>query len=132
MPADPRASTASRPTRTSRAISLGGTAVGTGLNTHPEFAERVCAGLSKRTGRTFSTQPIRSRRRPPRRAGRSVRRNQGHRGLSDKIANDLRLSIGPSAGLAEIELPELQKGSSIMPGKVNPVISESSCRSPRR
>ena len=107
-------------------IPLGGTAVGTGLNTHPEFAARVRARLA-------------ARHRPDDlRAGRSVRGQATRDGLVEasgalktvavwltKIANDLRLlGSGPRAGLAEIFLPELQKGSSIMPGKVNPVIPE--------
>jgi fumarate hydratase class II len=107
-------------------IPLGGTAVGTGLNTHPEFATRVRAKLiiEKSLPISAPTDPFEA---------------QGARdGLVEasgalkvvavsltKIANDLRLmGSGPRAGLAEILLPELQKGSSIMPGKVNPVIPE--------
>jgi fumarate hydratase class II len=107
-------------------IPLGGTAVGTGLNTHPEFAERVRRRLSDETGLTIS---------PP---GDPFEAQAARDGLVEasgalktvavsltKIANDLRLmGSGPRAGLAEIFLPELQKGSSIMPGKVNPVIPE--------
>jgi fumarate hydratase class II len=107
-------------------IPLGGTATGTGLNTHPEFAAKVRARLSGDTGLDISepADPFEA---------------QGNRDalveLSGalktvavslfKIANDLALmGSGPRAGLAEIVLPELQKGSSIMPGKVNPVIPE--------
>jgi fumarate hydratase class II len=107
-------------------IPLGGTATGTGLNTHSEFAQRVRAKLSEAT-RLEITEPA-----DPFEA-------QGNRDalveLSgalkvvavslNKIANDIALmGSGPRAGLAEIKLPTLQKGSSIMPGKVNPVICE--------
>ena len=107
-------------------IPLGGTATGTGLNTHSEFAQRVRAKLSEATGLEISepADPFEA---------------QGNRDalveLSGalkvvavsliKIANDLALmGSGPRTGLAEIKLPALQKGSSIMPGKVNPVICE--------
>jgi fumarate hydratase, class II len=107
-------------------IPLGGTAVGTGLNTHPEFAERVRARLAADTGLTISppADPFESQ------AARDglVEASGALKTLAvslTKIANDLRfLGSGPRAGLAEIFLPELQKGSSIMPGKVNPVIPE--------
>ena len=107
-------------------IPLGGTAVGTGLNTHPEFAARVRAMLAKQTGLTISppADPFESQ------AARDglVEASGALKTLAvslTKIANDLRfLGSGPRAGLAEIFLPELQKGSSIMPGKVNPVIPE--------
>src|SRR5436853_2280416 len=107
-------------------IPLGGTAVGTGLNTHPQFAERVRARLSEETGLEI---------RPPADPFEAQAARDGLVEASGalkvvavsltKIANDLRwLASGPRAGLAEIMLPELQKGSSIMPGKVNPVIPE--------
>jgi fumarate hydratase class II len=107
-------------------IPLGGTAVGTGLNTHPQFAERVRARLAQATGLTIS---------PPADPFEAQAARDGLVEASGalktvavsltKIANDLRfLGSGPRAGLAEIFLPELQKGSSIMPGKVNPVIPE--------
>jgi fumarate hydratase, class II len=107
-------------------IPLGGTAVGTGLNTHPEFAERVRARLTEATGLTISSpaDPFESQ------AARDglVEVSGALKTVAvslTKIANDLRfLGSGPRAGLAEIFLPELQKGSSIMPGKVNPVIPE--------
>jgi fumarate hydratase class II len=107
-------------------IPLGGTATGTGLNTHPEFALRVRAKLTEACGLEIS---------PP----EDPFEAQGNRDalveLSGalkviavsftKIANDLVLmGSGPRAGIGEIFLPELQKGSSIMPGKVNPVIAE--------
>src|SRR3954470_17916789 len=107
-------------------IPLGGTAVGTGLNTHPEFAERVRRLLCEQTGLEISApaDPFEAQ------AARDglVEASGALKTLAvslTKIANDLRLmGSGPRAGLAEIALPELQKGSSIMPGKVNPVIPE--------
>jgi fumarate hydratase, class II len=107
-------------------IPLGGTAVGTGLNTHPEFAERVRRLLSEETGLEINppADPFESQ------AARDalVEASGALRTVAvslTKIANDLRfMGSGPRAGLSEIFLPELQKGSSIMPGKVNPVIPE--------
>jgi fumarate hydratase, class II len=107
-------------------IPLGGTAVGTGLNTHPEFAGRVRARLSEETGLEIlpPADPFESQ------AARDalVEASGALKVVAvslTKIANDLRLmGSGPRAGLAELFLPELQKGSSIMPGKVNPVIPE--------
>src|SRR4051794_21360732 len=107
-------------------IPLGGTATGTGLNTHPEFAERVRALLAEETGLEISApaDPFEAQ------AARDgiVEASGALKTLAvslTKVANDLRyLASGPRAGLAEIVLPELQKGSSIMPGKVNPVIPE--------
>ena len=107
-------------------IPLGGTAVGTGLNTHPEFAERVRKILAQETGLTISApaDPFEAQ------AARDgiVEASGALKTVAvslTKIANDIRfLGSGPRAGLAEIALPELQKGSSIMPGKVNPVIPE--------
>jgi fumarate hydratase, class II len=108
-------------------VALGGTAVGTGVNTHPEFAARVTRRLEESTGV-------------------SIRESENHFQAQStldslvaasgmirtvavslyKIANDIRwLGSGPRAGLGEIALPEVQPGSSIMPGKVNPVIAES-------
>jgi fumarate hydratase, class II len=107
-------------------IPLGGTATGTGLNTHPEFAERVRALLHTETGLTIlpPADPFEAQ------AARDalVETSGALKVIAvslTKVANDLRLmGSGPRAGLAEISLPELQKGSSIMPGKVNPVIPE--------
>ena len=107
-------------------IPLGGTAVGTGLNTHPEFASRVREKLVADTHLPISppADPFESQ------AARDglVEASGALKTLAvslTKIANDLRfLGSGPRAGLSEIFLPELQKGSSIMPGKVNPVIPE--------
>jgi fumarate hydratase, class II len=107
-------------------IPLGGTAVGTGLNTHPDFAERVRARLSEDTGLTISApaDPFEAQAARDGLVEASAQMKVVAVSLT-KIANDLRLmGSGPRAGLAEIALPELQKGSSIMPGKVNPVIPE--------
>jgi fumarate hydratase class II len=107
-------------------LAVGGTAVGTGINCHPEFAGRVCAILAERTGIPF-------------REAANHFEAQGGRddavevaGLLSavaaaltKVANDIRLlGSGPRSGLQEIRLPATQPGSSIMPGKVNPVMSE--------
>ena len=102
-------------------IPLGGTATGTGLNTHPEFAERVRErlGLGTAPRDRFEAQANRDG---------LVELHAALKGVAvslTKIANDLVLmGSGPSTGLVELRLPELQKGSSIMPGKVNPVIPE--------
>ncbi len=107
-------------------IPLGGTATGTGLNTHPEFAERVRAQLAEQTGLTISAPPDPFEAQAARDA--LVETSGALKVVAvslTKIASDLRLmGSGPRAGLGEIFLPELQKGSSIMPGKVNPVIPE--------
>jgi fumarate hydratase class II len=107
-------------------IPLGGTAVGTGLNTHPEFAARARAILAEETGLPISA-PADFFEATAARDG-IVEASGALKMLAvslTKIANDIRfLGSGPRAGLAEISLPELQKGSSIMPGKVNPVIPE--------
>ncbi len=107
-------------------IPLGGTATGTGLNTHPEFAARVRAILNGETGLQISApaDPFEAQ------AARDgiVEASGALKTVAvslTKVANDIRfLGSGPRAGLGEIALPELQKGSSIMPGKVNPVMPE--------
>src|SRR6266850_1190245 len=109
-----------------RELAIGGTAVGTGLNTHPEFGRRMAAEIGTLAGTTFT----------------EARNHFEAQGAQDaavwasgalntvaaslmKIANDLRLmNSGPRCGLAEIALPAVQPGSSIMPGKVNPVMCE--------
>ncbi|MBS1188367.1 MAG: fumC [Rhodocyclaceae bacterium] len=107
-------------------LAAGGTAVGTGLNTHEEFGERVAAELASRTGLDFRS------------AGNKFAALAGHEallaahgglktlaGALTKIANDIRwLASGPRCGLGEIAIPENEPGSSIMPGKVNPTQSE--------
>jgi fumarate hydratase, class II len=107
-------------------IPLGGTATGTGLNTHPEFAQRVRALLSRETGLEISAPLDRFEAQANRDALVEVSGALKVVAVSlTKIATDLRwMGSGPRAGLAEIRLPEIQKGSSIMPGKVNPVICE--------
>jgi fumarate hydratase class II len=108
-------------------LALGGTAVGTGLNTHPEFAPRVIREITRETGYLFQE------------AVNHFEAQSARDGVVQasgllktvavslmKIANDIRwLSSGPRCGLGEINVPSLQPGSSIMPGKVNPVVPES-------
>ncbi|HIA04899.1 MAG TPA: class II fumarate hydratase [Myxococcales bacterium] len=108
-------------------LAIGGTAVGTGLNTHPEFADKVCAFLSERTGITFSGAPSRFEALAARDAAVAASGAMRTVAVSlTKIANDIRwLGSGPRCGIGEILLAAVQPGSSIMPGKVNPVMSES-------
>ncbi len=107
-------------------LALGGTAVGTGLNSHPEFAERIAVEIAKLTGLPFVTAPNKFE---------SLAAHDAQVELSGqlktvaaslmKVANDVRmLGSGPRAGLGELQLPENEPGSSIMPGKVNPTQSE--------
>jgi fumarate hydratase, class II len=107
-------------------IPLGGTATGTGLNTHPEFAVKVREMLAEETGLAISEPLDRFEAQGNRDALVELSAMLKVYAVSlNKIANDLALmGSGPRAGLAELRLPELQKGSSIMPGKVNPVIPE--------
>ena len=108
-------------------VALGGTAVGTGINTHPEFARRVCELVSRETGVTiretdnhFQAQATLDNVVAASGCLRTVAVSL------HKIANDIRfLASGPRTGLRELSIPEVQPGSSIMPGKVNPVIAES-------
>ena len=108
------------------ALALGGTAVGTGLNTHPRFAERAIAHIAQQSGVAFVPAPNLFAAL----AGHEplVFLHGGFKSLAaalSKIANDLRwLASGPRAGLGEIRLPENEPGSSIMPGKVNPTQCE--------
>ncbi len=112
-----------------RRLPIGGTAIGTGINAHPKFGAGVAKALSKAVGATFTS---------------ASNKFEGLAAQDDlielsgqlntlavalmKIGNDLRwMNSGPLAGLGEIELPALQPGSSIMPGKVNPVIPEAVC-----
>jgi len=108
-------------------VALGGTAVGTGLNCHPNFSAKVMAIISKETGCSFKEAKNHFEAQS---AQDSLVEASGHlRTLAVslmKIANDIRwLGSGPRCGIGEINLPETQPGSSIMPGKVNPVIAES-------
>ncbi len=109
-----------------REIGLGGSAVGTGINTHPDYRERAVANLARISGQTLT--PVDDMR-------YAMQSNLGMASVSSglrnlaleviRISNDLRLlSSGPNTGLAEINLMALQPGSSIMPGKVNPVLAE--------
>jgi fumarate hydratase class II len=110
-------------------VALGGTAVGTGVNTHPEFAARVCQHLSEVNGVTVreTSNHFQAQSTLDNIVEASGALNTLAVSLM-KIANDIRwLGSGPRAGIGEIELPEVQPGSSIMPGKVNPVIAESVC-----
>jgi len=107
-------------------LALGGTAVGTGVNAHPEFAPRTIAVIARETGiafrraeNAFEAQAARDAAVEAAGVLRTIAVSLG------KIADDLRwLASGPRCGLGEIRLPELQPGSSIMPGKVNPVVPE--------
>ncbi|MEE8440987.1 MAG: class II fumarate hydratase [Spirochaetia bacterium] len=107
-------------------LALGGTAVGTGLNAHPDFAERTIAGIAAETGIPFRAAESRFESIANRDAQVELAGAMNSLAVSlMKIANDLRiLAGGPRAGLGEITLPALQPGSSIMPGKINPVIPE--------
>jgi fumarate hydratase class II len=107
-------------------LAAGGTAVGTGLNTHPEFGERVAAAIAQLTGKPFVTAPNKF-------AALAAHDALvfAHGAIKTtatsliKIADDLRwLGSGPRSGLGELSLPENEPGSSIMPGKVNPTQSE--------
>ena len=109
------------------AVPLGGTAVGTGINAHPEYAFRACARLSSLTGLTVRETPNHFHAQATLDAAIAAHGAIRTIALSLwKIASDVRLmGMGPRAGIAELALPETQPGSSIMPGKVNPVIVES-------
>ena len=108
-------------------VPLGGTAVGTGINAHPEYAARACMRLSELTGLQVRETPNHFHAQATLDA--AIAAHGGLRAIALglwKIASDVRLmGMGPRAGLGELALPETQPGSSIMPGKVNPVIVES-------
>ena len=107
-------------------LAAGGTAVGTGLNTHPEFGDRVAKAIAKMTGKPFITAPNKFAALAAHDA--LVFAHGSIKTLAaslTKIADDLRwLGSGPRSGLGELQLPENEPGSSIMPGKVNPTQSE--------
>jgi fumarate hydratase class II len=107
-------------------LAIGGTAVGTGLNTHPDFPAKVCAILSAETGIAFREARNHFEAQAARDDAAEVAGQLASvSACLTKIANDIRLlSSGPRAGLAELRLPATQPGSSIMPGKVNPVMCE--------
>jgi fumarate hydratase class II len=108
-------------------VALGGTAVGTGVNTQPEFATRVCERLSARFG--VDVHETENHFQAQSAMDATVFTSGALKTVAVslmKISNDIRwLGSGPRAGIGEIALPEVQPGSSIMPGKVNPVIAES-------
>ena len=108
-------------------LALGGTAVGTGINTHPEFARRTIEKISAATGISFSEAKNHFEAQGARDAALEASGMlKTAAAAMAKIANDIRwLASGPRCGIGEIILPPLQPGSSIMPGKVNPVIAES-------
>ena len=108
-------------------VALGGTAVGTGVNTHPEFSARVCQRLSETTGVAVRETDNHFQAQATLDAVVEASGELKTIAVSlHKIANDIRfIACGPRAGLGEITVPEVQPGSSIMPGKVNPVIAES-------
>jgi fumarate hydratase class II len=108
-------------------VPLGGTAVGTGINSHPEYAAKTCARLSEITG--LAVEETSNHFHAQASLDAVIAAHGGLRTIALslwKIASDIRLmGMGPRAGIAELALPETQPGSSIMPGKVNPVIVES-------
>ncbi|HEY7728691.1 MAG TPA: aspartate ammonia-lyase [Candidatus Eisenbacteria bacterium] len=108
------------------ALGLGGNAAGTGINAHPQYRERAIAEIAKLTGAPFT--PAKNLFESMQSMAPFVRLSSDLRGLCldlTRIANDLRLlASGPTTGFNEIVLPAVQPGSSIMPGKVNPVIAE--------
>jgi fumarate hydratase class II len=109
-----------------RELALGGTAVGTGLNAHPEFADRVAKELARLTGHPFTSAPNKFEALASHDA--LVFAHGALKTLAAslmKIANDVRwLASGPRCGIGELRIPENEPGSSIMPGKVNPTQSE--------
>ncbi len=111
-------------------VALGGTAVGTGVNTHPEFALRVCARITEMIGTPLYETDNHFQAQSTLDAIVECSGSLKTIAVSlMKIANDLRwLGSGPRGGIGEINLPEVQPGSSIMPGKINPVIPESVCQ----
>ena len=108
-------------------VALGGTAVGTGVNTHPEFASRTCQVLTEITG--VQVRETSNHFQAQSTLDAVVEASGILKTIAvslQKVANDIRfMACGPRAGLGEITVPEVQPGSSIMPGKVNPVIAES-------
>jgi fumarate hydratase, class II len=109
-----------------RELAIGGTAVGTGINAHPEFAAKVCRVLTEKTGVLFYEAHNHFESQAARDDAVEVAGQLATIAASlTKIASDIRLlGSGPRSGLQEIRLPATQPGSSIMPGKVNPVMSE--------
>ena len=110
-------------------LPIGGTAVGTGINTHPEFGKRVCAKLSKAFGISFREAADHCEAQHTQDAVVEASSHLRTIAISlSKIACDIRImGCGPRCGIGELKLPETQPGSSIMPGKVNPVMVEMVC-----
>ncbi len=108
-------------------LEIGGTAVGTGINTHPSFAAKVCATLSQRLDIKFAEAEVHTEAQAAKDAFVEAHGHLKTIAVSlSKIANDIRhLGSGPRCGIGELVLPAIQPGSSIMPGKVNPVVCES-------
>lgn len=117
---------ATKAVRALRELPIGGTAVGTGINTHPEFGRRVCEILTSTTGIEFVEAEDHFEAQSTKDAACEASGQLRAIAVSlSKIANDIRLlGSGPRCGIGEIKLPETQPGSSIMPGKVNPVMCE--------
>jgi fumarate hydratase class II len=117
---------AKRASETLSELALGGTAVGNGLNTHPEFARRVIELISDKTGCSFHEAQNHFEAQAAQDS--TVEASGGMKTLAVsliKVANDIRLmASGPRCGIGEISIPSLQPGSSIMPGKINPVMPE--------
>ncbi len=109
-----------------RELAIGGTAVGTGINTHPEFGRRMATALSEAMGRSFMEAEDHFEAQGAQDA--AVQMSGALKTVATgliKIANDIRwLGSGPNLGLGELRIPPVQPGSSIMPGKVNPVMAE--------
>ena len=112
--------------RALRELAIGGTAVGTGINTHPDFAKLVCEDLTKETGIEFVEAANHFEAQASKDAICEASGQLRTIAVSlTKIANDIRLlGSGPRCGFGELKIPAVQPGSSIMPGKVNPVMSE--------
>ena len=110
-------------------LAQGGTAIGSGVNAHPEFKDRFAARMAQRTGSPFTAAKNQFTALASQDAAVEISGQLRTLAVAlTKIANDLRwMNSGPQAGIGEIALPSLQPGSSIMPGKVNPVIPESVC-----
>ncbi|MCH7884270.1 MAG: class II fumarate hydratase [Planctomycetes bacterium] len=117
---------ANKAVRALRELPIGGTAVGTGINTHPEFGRRMCKALAEATGIEFVEAADHFEAQAAKDAVCEVSGQIKTIAVSlSKVANDIRLlGSGPRCGIGEIKLPAVQPGSSIMPGKVNPVMSE--------
>jgi len=124
--AEKAAARAEKAIKALRELPIGGTAVGTGINTHPEFGKKMSAVLSKATGIEFVEAEDHFEAQAAKDAVCEVSGQMKSIAIGmNKIANDIRLlGSGPRCGIGELNIPATQPGSSIMPGKVNPVMSE--------